>query len=544
MAEQTGHLTDVEEPAVVDLNDARTFLERNSWILFLIIVVPFLALVIVQSQSKLLWHDELFTYYIAQAPNLSTLLEQTRTLDLNPPLLYLFVRGLLHLLPASATVCRIPSIAGFVLCLWCVYVFVGRRLGAMWGMVGALFLATGDAYPYAFEARPYGLMLGFLGLAFVGWQKATDEREKSRLGLFLVVLGGLGALLSHVFALFAWMILIAAELLRVAEGRRWNWQVLLALLSPLIATATYIPLIHTHTVSYFPAAFEPNVYTMVAYYIVILIPPAFALMIVTMLTPIFVRERKFVPRGILPISAAELVALLWFFAVPGIQMFYLLDAHGAFFFRYGIVANFAIATLVPIFVGWFTRGNRSVAWITAFALLLWSVLPANILIPALHPSILSVWTRKPGGCEACALANRIAPELPFVDASGLTYIEMDNREDAGFLSRVYYLTDPSAALRYAHANIFDGMQAEKDAFPIRANVEDYSIFVQRHPKFLVFGTYDYPEDWLLRKLHADGAHLCLLRTVGDPQFKDRQLWQVAFGGDASERWASPCQGGP
>ena len=178
----------------------------------------------------------------------------------------------------------------------------------------------------------------------------------------------------------------------------------------------------------------------------------------------------------MPVSAAELVALLGFVAVPEILMLYLMHSHAAFFFRYGMVANFAIAALTPVFLGWFARESRSVAWITVLALFLWSFLAADIPIPLFHPSLLSLPIRKPGVCEACALANRIAPALPFVDASGLTYIEMDNREDTGFLSRVYYLTDPSASVRYAHANIFEGMQVEKDAFPIRANVEQYSNF--------------------------------------------------------------------
>jgi hypothetical protein len=527
MTKRPAPLAEAEEPPVVELKDSRRFLERHSAVLFSIIVLSFLPLVIIQSRSKLLWHDELFTYYIAQAPNLSTLLEQTRTLDLNPPLSYLFVRALFHVFPASATVCRIPSMVGFVLCMGCVYWLLRRKLGALWGIIGVLFLATGDAFPYAFEARPYGLMLGFVSLAFVGWQKATND-AKSPLGLFLLVLGGFGALLSHVFAIFAWMILILAELVRVTTCRRLNWHVLLALLIPLIAVVTYVPLITNHAVSYYPVAFLPKPQTMVVYYIVILVQSAFALMCVTIVTQIVAAQPRLKPRGKLPVSAAELFALLGFFAVPAILMLYLMHVHGAFFFCYGIVANFAVATLIPVFLAWFTRANRSVAWITALALFLWSLLPAHIVIPALHPGRLSLSIRKPGACEACVLANRIAPALPFVDASGLTYIEMDSREDTGFLSRVYYLTDPSASVRYAHANIFERMQAAKDTFPIRANVEQYSIFVRQHPTFLVFGTYDYPEDWLLRKLQADGAHLCLLRTVGDPQFKDRQLWQVTF----------------
>jgi len=50
--------------------------------------------------------------------------------------------------------------------------------------------------------------------------------------------------------------------------------------------------------------------------------------------------------------------------------------------------------------------------------------------------------------------------------------------------------------------------------------------VKQHRKFLVFGTYDFPEDWLLRKLNADGAQLRLIGTVDDPQFKDMQVWQI------------------
>jgi hypothetical protein len=103
---------------------------------------------------------------------------------------------------------------------------------------------------------------------------------------------------------------------------------------------------------------------------------------------------------------------------------------------------------------------------------------------------------------------------------------MDSRLDSTFLSRVFYLTDPEASVQYAHASIFEGMAKEKEVFPIRANVLAYSAFVKQHPTFLVFGTYDFPEDWLLRKLEADGAHLRLLGTIEDDQFKDKELWQI------------------
>jgi hypothetical protein len=543
MTESPVPLRDVAKPDVANLNKACTFLESYPWILFFIFVMLFLPAVLVQSQRKLLWHDELFTYYIAQAPNLPTLISQAQTLDLNPPLSYLFVRACFHLFHASATICRVPSMIGFLLCMGCVYSFLHRRFGALWGMAGVLLLATGDAYPYAFEARPYGLILGFIALAFVGWEKATDEQRGSPLGLFLLVFGGLGALLCHVFAAIAWIILIVAELVRAHKRHRLNWHILLAFLVPLTSVATYLPLLDNHSSGYFPIAFQPDTHKMMSYYFELFIQFELPLMWTTILALLFMEKGTFQVRENLAITTAQAVALGGLLLLPVILMICLMKTHGAFFTRYGIVANIAIAILIPVFSAWFTRGSRPTACVMTLILFLGSSLPVSIISLALHPDLLSVANSKPNACGACVLANRLAPELPFVDASGLTYIEMNSREDDGFLSRVYYLTDQTASLRYAHASIFEGMRSLKGVFPIHANVEEYSIFVRQHPSFLVLGTFDYPEDWLLRKVKADDAHLCLLATLSDSQFKDKQLWQVAFGNYADEKWIATCHSG-
>ena len=130
-------------------------------------------------------------------------------------------------------------------------------------------------------------------------------------------------------------------------------------------------------------------------------------------------------------------------------------------------------------------------------------------------------------CQACRLAVSLNPTLPFVDASGLTFLEMDHREEAQFLHRVFFLTDSRAALQYAHATIFNGMESESHIFPVRANVQDMSTFTRQHPCFFVYGQYDYPEDWLLRKLLADGASLRLVASVGG-DYKDHDLYLVTI----------------
>ena len=123
--------------------------------------------------------------------------------------------------------------------------------------------------------------------------------------------------------------------------------------------------------------------------------------------------------------------------------------------------------------------------------------------------------------------SKVMVDLPLVDASGLTFLEMNSRENTAFLSRVYYLNDMEAAIQYSNATIFEGFPYLKNKFPIRAHIEPYRQFIQQHSKFLVLGTYNYPEDWILRKLLADHA---TLRFLGDYSsgYKDEQLYEVTL----------------
>jgi len=121
--------------------------------------------------------------------------------------------------------------------------------------------------------------------------------------------------------------------------------------------------------------------------------------------------------------------------------------------------------------------------------------------------------------------KELDPRLPLVDASGLTFLEMNKREDATLLSRVFYLTDRDAAIKYAHATIFEGTEKLRDYWPIVGNVEPYCDFVRQNAHFFVLGTPDYPEDWLIPKLIDDGAELKFVGEVGG-SYKDHTLFEV------------------
>src|SRR5271169_6840335 len=64
------------------------FIEAHGWMAFAAVSIVCGWMRMKTLGSRPLDHDELYTFYIAQAPTLKQLLALTRTVDLHPPLSY------------------------------------------------------------------------------------------------------------------------------------------------------------------------------------------------------------------------------------------------------------------------------------------------------------------------------------------------------------------------------------------------------------------------------------------------------------------------
>lgn len=510
------------------LADVAAWLEGHVAILHVLLLLSY-AWILKSERLKHLWHDELFTYYIAQASTVGTMFAWIRTIDLNPPLYYIAARLAFHLLHPGPFSVRLPSMAGYLVAILCLYRFVSRRLTPLYGFVGALVLLTSSFNAYSFEARPYALVLGFLGVLAVGWQRAIEEdKPRSWLALLLVVLGGFGMLLSHVLAAVAYAALLLTEVIRFFHRRKPEWLLWICLALPLTACITYLQPIHNHAAGAFPSQFQSSFIQLFAAYskiwkdVAIFLCAAF---IAIVLLPPNVNERATgnTPTGL---NWPEKIVAMGFCCVPLVVILLFMHSHSAYFQRYGMPAIFGVGILVPWFVARWTSTSSRAALICSIVFFFGIVTPSSIarhlqgFLPAEKTDANLT------GESAIPLAQ-IMPGLPLVDASGLTFLEMNSRENASLLSRVYYLNDEHAAIQYANATIFEGFPYLKDKFPIRGNIEPYRQFIRQHSTFLVLGTYNYPEDWLLRKLLADHA---TLRFLGDfpTGYKDEQLYQVTL----------------
>ena len=234
---------------------------------FIAILLALYLWILKSERIKPLWHDELYTYYIAQAHTFSQMMTWIRTIDLNPPLYYIAARLVFHVVQPSKAAVRIPSIVAYFVAVISVYQLVRRRFTPLYGFIGALVLLGSSFNVYSYEARPYAMVLAFMGILSLGWQRAIEEdRSRSWIALLFVVVGGFGMLLSHVLALVAYAALLLTEFIRFLLCRKPDWILWICLLLPLSACVTYFGPIQNHDAGAFPAVYQASIVKLLSAY--------------------------------------------------------------------------------------------------------------------------------------------------------------------------------------------------------------------------------------------------------------------------------------
>jgi len=533
------------------LGRVAAWVERHPGCLGLGLAVLYWSAVIKRAETRPLWHDELFTFYIAQSTTLARMWQAIRTVDLNPPLSYLLVRAVFHVVKPRPFTCRIPSMLAFLLGSAALFVFLKRKTTVIYAALGVLLLWNSRFFEFATEARPYALMFAFTTIMLLGWQRAIKD-ERRGIGLFILAFGGFGLMLSHVFGVCVLSAFWLVEAVRCYLRRKPDWALCACLLLPLMSCVTFMPKIHNQSVTLFPPQWQPSVERTALIYqdqVQATFPVLLTIMLLAALWPRKPSAREF------PLSIPESVLLMSLLLIPVEISLLLARSHGALFERYGIVAMIPFAVLPVLSLAWSSRCNPVACILLAASLIPSLYVPLRVIAIEELPTILSPrqtaqvvrWafplpmmdrpTRnldtsygrsdsEPPVQLQGGLGD-LHPKLPIVAASALTFLEMDNREPDGVVKRLYYLTDPEASARISHATLFESYGNLKRVFPIRGTIEPYQDFVRVNPKFLVVGTYGYPEDWLLQKLQADGAtarHAWQLQL----SYKDRELYEISM----------------
>jgi len=541
--------------------------EAHGWMLFTAFLAVYGWFRLNSLGSRDLDHDELYTFYIAQAPTLRQLLELTRTVDLHPPLSYLLVRVSFAIFGVSAWSCRLPSVLAFFATLAVIFWILTRILSPLYGVISVLFFWSLALTYQSDEARPYSLLLCFTAVMMASWCRAIEASDfnapgdQRHLTLITVCVSGCALLLSHVLGVLPYAAFLAAEILRFSIRRKVDWRLWIALIVPAISTLTYMPLVRHRSEILFTHEYSPTPARIFTFYwdsIRFLAIPLTLVVALAVLWPLWRRSATLDKRqpATPPRTALyPLAFLLCCLSTVPIGVGILFARTGtAFFDRYGIVAFLPVAIVPSLILGFRTQRNQTAALAVALTLSLllflntsgkvWLIeqlgnstppvvahyvlnaftLPKLLLEPV-KPVAPPYLTKALESAHPLANLDAIDADRPLVANTGLTFLEIDRRADATLASRLYLLSDRQSAAAIAHDTVFENYDRLKKVFPIRGRVEPYCAFISEHPRFLVLGAYNHPQGWLFKKLEMDGARLNIIGTYAGVT-EDAQLYEV------------------
>lgn len=476
-----------------------TRLEQQQWLAVASIAVMMAAAVRVAA-SKALWFDELLTFHVAGLDRMSDIPRAILDgADVQPLLGYLLARGSATLAGDGELALRLPSLAGFGVTCWAIFRFTSPRTGPAAAAAAIIFFGLTEAYSLAYEARPYGLWLGFTALALLSWSEVAQGRRRR------AALAGLGlslaaALASHYYAVLVFVPIALAEAARTWRRGKPDWPVWGSMAAATLALAAHLPLVQATRTIYSTGFWSPaEPLDLAGSYIYLLAPafwPALSILLLWAFTVRSENKTKTEARLLLE----ERVALGALAAIPFIAVPLALLVTKAYVYRYSAPALIALSILFGLCAERVAADRRAVITATALVLFGWFVTERVVQAPPMGDPTRTV----------ASLEQLTAGEgLQVAIASPHLYFQYQHY-GKDFSERLTYVADPEWALRELGTNSA-GLNLTRMGNWAPIQVEQYSEFLRRHHDFLVCRRRGDRFEWLTARLEAEGKQL---REIG------------------------------
>jgi nitrate reductase gamma subunit len=442
------------------------------------------------------WFDEVCTLAVAGRQTLPAVWDALAvSADGNPPLFYVLEGAAKRLTSNEQIGYRLESIAGVICISVCLFFFIRARIGPSAGLVAAIFpLLTSVGIYYATEARPYGMLMGCVGLTLLAWDKADRAYGGAILAILLAI-----AVSLHYLAVFVFVPFAAGEATRWIRTGRFRPALWLALLVGALPLAVYWPLL-AHFKSVYGSHFweTPKIADITHYYDHIVdmgigFGAGLAAVVGIGLFAILLLKRGDNPSTATTSRLEDCAVILTFLLLPIIGCLATKMVHSGFTYRYALAGVLGISMAMAYMADW--AGERAKLLLIIFLLAVLSVREVRYWAveargPATVPAIPADVTK-----------SAAAAGLPLVVSNLLDYLPLAyyDRDKSHFL----VLVDPSRVLHYLRTDAVDiDLLLLSRLLPL--NVQTFSAFAPQHSRFLLYSRSGDEWSWLPDRLKDDG----------------------------------------
>ena len=477
---------------------------------------------ILKASLRHFWFDEICTWILTHQPNLSSIWRALmHAADSQPPPFYLVEKLSSHFIASDHIAFRLPSILGFCVMQWCLFIWLKRRHSAAVSFAASLLPFLTPLYSiYAIEARGYSLAAAFLCLALVSYQRLPDSRWTLILGFSLIA-----AQSSHFYSFIMMTPFFMAEAVFWLKAKSFRAPVWGALFSGFLPLIAFYPVL-SHVKAYYsehPVMMHPTLFgtlhiygwlfgaaraASISPYLPTVLSSAFA--VGAVVAAAFLLFRSFRANSDHAVLC-ENVLIAGFLFLPVILFVVIRITHGVMAPRYLLSVTFGIVFVAARGLAFLNRKS---------VLLLGALLVANIVILDSEFWFSYYGAYELGFREAKPLEELVAKaghvDLPVVVSDGHDYLETFHYARPEWRQRLTFLADPSAAMAFGRSDFNDKeLLALRDFAPLR--VFDYSDFRSAHTPFLLYSDpkEENDPDWFVAHLQADGWTLQKLTSAGN-----------------------------
>lgn len=483
----------------------RDYCERRKLLLLCGVSIVYLGSTCLLASRKPMWIDELFTYYISGLPTISDIWSALLTGgEQIPPLFHIITRVSLSLFGVSELAIRLPEVLGVWVMSLCLFRFVAKRSAALYGFAAMLFPLVTKASSYAYEARPYGIVLGFAGVALVCWQSAVEGHHR-KLSLIGLAVSLAAAVSCHYYAVLLLLPLASGEAVRSISLRRLDLPIWVASGFGLIPLFLFAPLIQqarTHSAIFWA---QPHWGQMIDFYYSLLTPALLPL--VGMLIVAAMYSTTLPAGGVSnPKQAShatpqlyEVAAAFGFVAIPVVAVILAKFITGA------ATARYALPSVIGFSILFAFAAHRLLDGRAIIGASLVVVLCSGFVVLEVRTfqSMVEVSSAQAKTYEFLRLNNE--NQLPIVASDPHTFMTLAHYAPRDITVRLVYLADPQASLRHlGFTSVDQGMLNLKPWF--RLKIEEYAPYVASQQQFLVYGPIGWL-NWLLSDLTATNRRI-------------------------------------
>jgi Dolichyl-phosphate-mannose-protein mannosyltransferase len=467
------------------------------WTTLGVFTLCFFGTVGVLANAKLKGDDELLTYYIAQRPTIPDVWDALCDgPDLSPPVNHFATRLSLYFLGDNHLALRLPPMIGF----WLMSLFIYRS-ARFWCSPALAFCAmllplNSFVFQYAYEARPYGLLLGFGAGALTSWQCAIRSHHKLvfLLGITLCLCG---AIATHWFGILILCPLVAGETVRSVQLGKCDvlvWcsfglsLVTIAALLPIAANAQNTSDLWTSNISV--KALSQNVLGAFS----VLFGQTFCLLLGCVIIPLF-----FLPRATANLATTFPPPLFEFVAVLAMALLPLFGGvlaaakTGIILPRYLVCAIIGASLLFALTLRYAVpRQNRVIVGVVLLAI---ATTASSLFMAKANLLERSVVDAQIGRFALLRFDANDKPALPIAVADAHTFFALQHYAPPTYAQRLVFVTGCNPL-------------EEKIGFQLarwgHGPVEHYEQFLQKNKTFYL---YEDTASTLLPSLLASGAAL-------------------------------------